>query len=108
MKRIKSDRIGWHVIARGARRLDLFRDDVDFTTFLSMLRFALRVSGAALWAFTLMSNHYHLVMQLGVGGLSRGMQSLNGGYATTFNARDRVHTETLVEGESRAIITELK
>jgi hypothetical protein len=26
----------------------------------------------------------------------------------TFNARDRVHTETLVEGESRAIITELK
>ena len=27
---------------------------------------------------------------------------------TTFNARDRVHTETLVEGESRAIISELK
>jgi hypothetical protein len=27
---------------------------------------------------------------------------------TTFNARDRVHTETLVNGESRAIITELK
>lgn len=27
---------------------------------------------------------------------------------TTFNARDRVHTETLIEGESRAIITELK
>ena len=27
---------------------------------------------------------------------------------TTLNARDRVHTETLVEGESRAIITELK
>jgi hypothetical protein len=27
---------------------------------------------------------------------------------TTFNARDRVHSETLVEGESRAIITELK
>jgi hypothetical protein len=27
---------------------------------------------------------------------------------TTFNARDRVHTETLIEGESRAIITEFK
>jgi hypothetical protein len=27
---------------------------------------------------------------------------------TTFNASDRVHTETLVEGESRAIITEFK
>jgi hypothetical protein len=27
---------------------------------------------------------------------------------TTFNARDRVHTESLIEGESRAIITELK
>jgi hypothetical protein len=27
---------------------------------------------------------------------------------TTFNARDRVHTETLIKGESRAIITEFK
>jgi predicted metal-dependent enzyme (double-stranded beta helix superfamily) len=27
---------------------------------------------------------------------------------TRFNLRDRVHTETLVEGELRAIITELK
>ena len=27
---------------------------------------------------------------------------------TTFNARDRAHTESLIEGESRAIITELK
>jgi hypothetical protein len=27
---------------------------------------------------------------------------------TTFNARDRVHTETLIQGESRAIITEFK
>jgi hypothetical protein len=27
---------------------------------------------------------------------------------TTFNASNRVHTETLIEGESRAIITEFK
>jgi hypothetical protein len=35
-----------------------------------------------------MNNHYHLVLQLGAGGLSRGMQSLNGRYACAFNARN--------------------
>ena len=34
--------------------------------------------------------------------------NISGPGKTTFNARDRVHTETLVEGESRAIITEFK
>jgi hypothetical protein len=39
-------------------------------------------------AYCLMNNHYHVLLQLGAGGLSRGMQSLNGGYAIAFNARE--------------------
>ena len=87
MKRVKSEAIGWHVIARGARRLDLFRDDLDFTTFISMFRYALNVSGAALWAFTLMSNHYHLVLYASSRQLTACMQRLNRSYARYHNRR---------------------
>jgi hypothetical protein len=34
-----------------------------------------------------MGNHYHLVLQVADGGLSRGMCQLNTGYAITFNTR---------------------
>ena len=34
-----------------------------------------------------MSNHYHLVMEIGERGMSRGFCALNTGYATTFNQR---------------------
>lgn len=39
-------------------------------------------------AYCLMNNHYHLVLRLGSGGLSRGMRALNCGYAQAFNARE--------------------
>lgn len=87
MKRIKRTSIGWHVIARGARRLDLFKDSQDFLTFLAMLRFALIRSGATLWAFTLMSNHYHLVIKASSDELTACMRRLNRTYSRYHNAR---------------------
>ena len=38
-------------------------------------------------AYVLMSNHYHLLLQIGERGLSDGMHDLNHSYAVTFNAR---------------------
>jgi len=62
--------------------------------------------------------HFHdkdvVVIYLGSGSLRSttpdGASVLNAWKAgdTRFNARDRVHTETLVDGELRAIITEFK
>ena len=62
MRRVQRDSVGWHVIARGARRLDLFHDEQDFSIFIAVLRRAVEVSGATLWAFAIMTNHYHLVI----------------------------------------------
>lgn len=38
-------------------------------------------------AYCLMTNHFHLVVHIPVGGLSAGMQMLNGGYARQVNRR---------------------
>lgn len=77
-----------HVGARGNNRRNIYTDDQSRLIFLlSVQRLAKRHDWHVL-AYCLMNNHYHLVVRLGAGGLFRGMQSLNGGYATTFNARE--------------------
>ena len=88
MRRVQqSERIGWHVIDRGARRLELFHEDSDFPKFLSFLRYSLTQSGALLWAFALMSNHYHLVLYASSEELSACMQRLNMLYSSYHNEK---------------------
>lgn len=87
MRRKKRKPIGWHVFARGTRRLQLFHDDQDYLQFIIFLKHALSRSGCALWAFVLMSNHYHLVLYGSSEQLTRCMLALNRLYAVYHNTR---------------------
>src|SRR6185295_8096739 len=87
MRRFNCDVANWHVFARGARRLRLFRDDADCTRFLNCLVYALRLSGCVLWAFALMGNHYHLVLRGSSTQLSSCMRRLNMMYSRYHNKR---------------------
>jgi putative transposase len=77
----------YHVTTRGDNQEPIFRDDADRIAFLWMLG---RVGRKYRWtglAYCLMGNHYHLLLQIPFGGLSAGMDVLNGGYARRTNAR---------------------
>jgi putative transposase len=77
----------YHVTSRGNAGGQIFLDDADRRAFLELLA---RVVGRFAWflhAFCLMGNHYHLVLETPKPNLSRGMRSLNGAYAQTFNRR---------------------
>ncbi len=87
MRRPHSDPTGWHVYARGARRLALFQDEQDYEKFLSILRYALDVSGCVLWAYALMSNHYHLVIYSTSEALTACMRRVNNLYSLYHNER---------------------
>jgi putative transposase len=78
----------YHVGTRGNNQRDIYSDDLSRLIFLLTLQRLAKRCGWQVLAYCLMINHYHLVLQLGAGGLSRGMQSLNGGYAHAFNARE--------------------
>jgi REP-associated tyrosine transposase len=75
----------YHVCTRGNARRAIFGDDFDRAIFLAMLRRLAKRYGWSIYAYCLMTNHYHLLLQLSEGGLSRGMCLLNGGYASQFN-----------------------
>jgi REP element-mobilizing transposase RayT len=87
MRRPKLEAIGWHVFARGTRRLQLFHDDEDYLQFTIFLKHALSTSGCVLWAFVLMSNHYHLVLYGSSSQLTACMQVLNRLYAKHHNRK---------------------
>lgn len=87
MRRLDCGEASWHVFARGARRLDLFRDREDYLNFIGILQYALAVSGCVLWAFTLMTNHYHLVIYGASRELTACMRRLNSMYSTYHNRK---------------------
>jgi REP element-mobilizing transposase RayT len=87
MKRVQRDSVGWHVIARGARRLDLFHDEEDFSAFIAILQRAVQVTGGLLWAFALMSNHYHMVVFASSNQLTGCMRRINRLYARYHNRK---------------------
>ena len=76
-----------HLIWRGNRRQRIFEDDVDRERYLRLLGEVCRVRGWRVPAYCLMTNHAHLMVEVGEGTLSRGMQCLGGRYAQAYNLR---------------------
>jgi REP element-mobilizing transposase RayT len=76
----------YHVTTRGNDRQPVFDDALRPLFLRQTARVAARY-GWLVYAWALMSNHFHLVVQIGPAGLSRGMCELNGGFARASNAR---------------------
>jgi REP element-mobilizing transposase RayT len=74
-------------MTRGLEGRAIFLDDADRRDLLDRLCELLPESGMRCFAWALMSNHLHLVVQTGAESLSRVMKRLNTGYATRFNLR---------------------
>jgi putative transposase len=81
----------YHVTARGVARQDIVRDDHDRLLFRRQLTLARRRHHWLVYAWCLMTNHYHLVVACDLERLSRGMHLVKFRHAQAFNARyDRV------------------
>jgi REP element-mobilizing transposase RayT len=78
-----------HVYARGNDRQLLFWDDEDRLRYLKGLRAVVGRQGWRCFAFCLMDNHVHLLVQTPVPNLGDGMRLLHGGYALILNRRHK-------------------
>jgi len=95
----------YHVTARGNARQDIYLTDDDRRNFLAILKKAVERNDWLCHAYCLMSNHYHLLIEIGNPGLSKGMKYLNGVYSQYFNRQhDRVGH--LFQGRYKAILVE--
>jgi putative transposase len=78
-----------HVMNRGARRQPIFKVPDDCQAFLDVLADVVARSDVEVHAYSLMPNHYHLLVRSMRGNLSEAMQQLDGSYTLRMNRRHR-------------------
>ncbi len=78
-----------HVMIRGLEGKEIFYDHEDREDFLSRVGPLAKKTGDRILAWSLMSNHAHLLLFSGAAGLSTFMRRLLTGYAVWFNRRHR-------------------
>src|SRR5207249_12286400 len=95
----------YHVSSRGNERKAIFRDDRDRERLLELLARAVKDFHLRLHGYVLMSNHYHLLVEIFRGGLSRALRYLNGVYTQAFN-RCHCRVGYLFQGRYKAILVD--
>lgn len=93
----------YHAMARGNRKQLIFADDRDRRQFLKILAVALNRYGAECFGYSLMGNHYHLVIHTPRANLAYVMHHIDSLYARYVNWRHQL-TGHLFEGPYTAIV----
>ncbi|MBN1688110.1 MAG: transposase [Candidatus Omnitrophica bacterium] len=75
----------YHVMNRGRHREKIFRVKKDYQTYFDLIGKCLKFFEFEVHAYSLMPNHYHLLVHTPRGNLSRAMRHLDGVYAQKMN-----------------------
>jgi REP element-mobilizing transposase RayT len=95
----------YHVTSRGNARAPIYLDDHDRSRFLVVVQEVVERHHWRCYAYCLMTNHYHLVVDTPLGNLSAGMRQLNGVYTQAFNRR-HARVGHLFQGRFSGILVE--
>jgi putative transposase len=93
----------YHVISRGNQRQRVFRDDQDHRRFETLLGEAVKGHSLTLYAYVMMPNHFHLLLEVSRAPLSKAMQTLLYRYTHYYNRRYR-KIGHLFQGRYKAIL----
>ena len=93
----------YHVIVRGNQRRKTFRCDEDYQAYLDRLEKYRAQCHVRIYAYCLMPNHVHLLVETGSTPLAKFMQGLQQSYTQDFNRRYR-KVGHLFQGRYKAII----
>jgi putative transposase len=88
----------YHIAARGINRQALFLDAEDSNVFIGILRKVVFQFNLKLFAFCLMTNHYHLYLSTPEANLSKAIKALNQRYAVYFLAKYKDKDGTVFKG----------
>ncbi len=101
--RVEFDGAFYHVIVRGNQRQRTFQDDRDRAAYLQRIEHYRQRYGFRLYAYVLMSNHVHLLLETKGVGLSKIMQGIQASYTQSYNRRHR-KVGHLFQGRYKAIL----
>jgi putative transposase len=94
-----------HIMGRGIERTAIFRTDQDREDFLNRLGELCTDGKLIVYAWALMSNHFHILVRTGRQGISKSMRKLLTGYVVNFNLRHKRYGH-LFQNRYKSIICE--
>ena len=95
----------YHLPSRGNAGGAIYHDDNDREVFLGVLASVVNRFIWQMYAYCLMDNHYHLLVETTEPNLSRGMRQLNGVFTQRFNRR-HARIGHVFQGRFRAVLVE--
>ena len=78
-----------HIISRGIEGGKIFQDNADRNNFLDRLRTITSETETPCYAWSLIANHFHLLLKTGLVPIATIMRRLLTGYAVSYNRRHR-------------------
>jgi putative transposase len=93
----------YHVILRGNGGQDIFNSETARSRFYLLIQEGIERYGHRIHAFCLMTNHVHLLIEVGIVPLSRIMQNLSFRYTRYVNAVDK-RTGHLFQGRYKGLL----
>ncbi len=94
-----------HIMGRGIERTKIFRTDRDREDFPNRLADLCMDGNLIVYAWSLMPNHFHLLVRTGRQPISKSMRKLLTGYAVNFNLRHKRYGH-LFQNRYKSIICE--
>lgn len=95
----------YHITSRGNLKQKIFFDNPDRERFLDILKRTKERYGYLLHAYTLMDNHYHLIIETPFPNIKQIMQNINTSYTVYINKKYE-RSGHLFQGRYRAVIVD--
>ncbi len=95
----------YHVTARGNERKPIVRDDKDRWLFIRVLEDMVESHDVIIYAWVLMDNHFHLLIETPQANLSASIRHLNGVFTQRFNRRHE-RSGHLFQGRYKSILVD--
>lgn len=77
----------YHIINRGVEQRAIFKEANDYKEFEELMCFYAKSYSIIIHNYCLMTNHYHLLIEIQQENLSKFMRQLNMNYAIYFNKK---------------------
>ncbi|MDD4013500.1 MAG: transposase [Candidatus Omnitrophica bacterium] len=103
--RFESENTFYHLTSRGDDRKKIYASEFDHEKFLEYVLKAKKRYRFRLYAYVLMTNHHHLLVETLQANLSKIMHFINGSYTTYYNTK-RKRAGHLFQGRYKSIIVD--
>jgi len=95
----------YHLTSRGNAQQDIFTTDEDRLEFINRLRQSRNRYNIIIYAYCLMDNHFHLLVETPEGNVSQFMRHLNSAYTQNFNLSNN-RVGHLFQGRFKSILVQ--